>query len=502
MLISGKNITKSVLATSIALGFALSAAFAKAPPTKPQAAKIPSKAPAQAKVQSKKTQPAKSQPAQARTPAKAPAAPMKFAAKASVPQGVPSKPPAKATSSKATVVQQELQWAQEAPMWARTVKASDRTGITVDEASALAIDAQYLVVPSEFASTVRISAGFVRFFVDQPLQEAQVIDMDLAAGFALLKVERPLGATFTRGKLRIESPQAGESLFTLNNARQMKAGSRYIQPRRDGDFISYKIAHGGTGVSWSGFHFDRSGRLVGATMSAPGTETSWASSAASLYSMLRNHDQPRPASQGAINDQRRQQLTTWQDRWTQTLVAPRQPVASSGPQECRTRLVHLSSTAIASQVSQVTSVACESVTELSLGAGYAAGFTTNRGLAVLLPGKFGAKTEADLAQAIASEQFSELEKGAHLVNLLTVPECRTENAVNARGQSVHVRFCTSALKNEDAINDTVVSVTRSLAGAQVAFATARLRGFSQANTKRVIASLMDKVGDENSGGER
>jgi hypothetical protein len=217
-------------------------------------------------------------------------------------------------------------------------------------------------------------------------------------------------------------------------------------------------------------------------------------SATNIFNLLRKQDQPRPANAGFVGDERQRQLTAWQEKWTRTLLQPT-GTQLAGQQECRSLLTKLPSPSLAGQVRQVTSINCEGLTDLALGANYSAGFNVLRGQAYLINGT-GGVNEADLAKALAGDYFAALDKRAETVNLMTVPECRTENAVNARGQNVHVRFCTSALKNEDSINDTVVSVTRTSMGTQVAFAAAHLRGFSQANTKRVIASLMDKVGEE------
>lgn len=385
--------------------------------------------------------------------------------------------------------------------WTRTVRASDQPkSASLFETLALAVDNQYLVVPWSFVSDANLTRNGIRFFLNESDQEATLVDLDIASNIALLKTGSSITPSFNRSQIRLTNPVSDEPLFVLAARDWLRPGARFLRTKSDGSNMQHLIGNLSGDYASARFVFDKSGQLV--ALASPevysnsskaqdfsSDERIWSSSAKALFEILKRQDGPKPASV-STSYMKRRELYYWQERWTRALV-PNQSALDFGALECRGHLALIPDQALAAQVQNVRGMECDGKASLRLGGGYSAGLKVWTGEAKLRSAN--ESTAPKLVQALSSQVFSELNKNSSMINLMTVPDCGETNVQDRRGQNVQVKFCTTGLKIEPGLNDTVVSVSSTDAGERAFFAFARLKGFDQGNTKKIIESLVENV---------
>lgn len=404
----------------------------------------------------------------------------------------------------------KLKWTREISKWTRTVRVADDNGSTgYSSAMALAFDGQYLVVPWAFVSEALLARSGSRFFTDEPRQEIFLSGIDLVANLAVFKSGKPLLPSLSRSQLRLDAPKTDEQLLVLVSRDWIRPGVRFLQAKADGASVRYHIAFPGGDIGATRYVFDRSGnfvaiasgRAIGEIIPVGENERIWSGSASALAELLREQERPHPASIQTL-EQRRRQLFYWQERWAKALVpSPSAIVLRS--LDCHAYLASIADQVVASYVRGVRAFDCEGRFPLQLGGGYTTGLRVWTGEAALevnsQPESVGTKVLTNesiadrLVQAFSAEAFADLNRSATLVNLLTVPECRQSSVKNRFGQSVQIRFCTSAIKIESGLSDTVISVSSIENNKKAHFAVARLKGFDQQNTKNILESLIENV---------
>lgn len=402
----------------------------------------------------------------------------------------PQSKQARATSSAA----EQGSMARRVGSWTRTIRVADRPdGPTLGESVALAVDAQLVVVPWSFVSEAWIARPGARFYIidasGRISAEAAIAEIDVAANLALLRSGAPLIPSMQRSQIRMDAPLRDEALFILSSRDWIRPGARYLSGKSDGPYLRYQIGYSANDTSRSRFLFDRDGKLVAISGGSTEQERSWAGASKSLFELLRKIDGHRPASISG-EEQRRRQLFYWQERWAQSLV-PAKASLSLQAFDCQAYMASIGDTQLAAQVRAVRALECEGKFPLQLGAGYTTG-------ARIWAGEASVKSNdpvigARLGSAFAAQAFSDLEKAASFVNLMTVPDCSENSIVNQRGHDVRVKFCTTALKVEPGLSDTAVVVSSVDASMRAYYAIARLKGFDQMNTKKVIESLVENV---------
>ena len=373
------------------------------------------------------------------------------------------------------------------PGWFKMVRIVDaESSASLGEASALAIDDRYLVVPWRFISQVRATNARVRYIVADSGQEARLLDADTFSGIALLRASSFLFPSMARAQIRTDNPEAGEALVSLQAAHLPHVRSRVSRVQSDGAVQRLRI-EGETleGVDRSAYHFDRFGRLVGVSY---GKDAAGLSRAVS--DLLRRHDGPRPAAVDHL-DLKKRQLVYWQDRQIQ-LLSPLRSLLSLKHLDCRLHIPSVADKKTAAYVKNARSKSCETPLPVTVAGDYSMGarFWSQE---VTLNG-VSDDIEERLVQALSAEAFAEHDKSSALVGLMTPSDCRENVIKNTQGRKVRVRFCTSALKVEPSLSDTIIAAG-AIDGRDKAFINvARLRGFNQTNTKRVIEALIENIG--------
>lgn len=388
---------------------------------------------------------------------------------------------------------QSMQWVRYAPAWIRTVRvAKDANSPSLGTLSALAVENNYLLLPLDFVTDAWLAQSGVRFFIDGTTQEARLIDLSLTANFALLKTSQALRPSVLRHQFSFEPPATGSPLVVVSSKDFARPGARFVEAKQFGNTTYYRVQIEADKKPSSHFLFDRSGRLVAAASTGKETKDVWAGSTLALWELINRQSGPRPASAPSGLEERKRQLQLLQETWTRTIVPSPQTLAF-GAMDCQHHLIKIQNLELAAQLNRVNAQICRSPFPVHLGPGYTAGVE-------ILSGEFSSKTplsstqiENHLIEAVSSTSFKDLEEKSTIVNLMTTADCQKSKVGNNSGTPVIVRYCTSALKNESGLNDTVVSVVSAEPGTRTQFGVARIKGFNQVNTKRFISSLVETI---------
>jgi hypothetical protein len=411
-------------------------------------------------------------------------------------QAKPASASVRSTAGNAPSSGQSSGWMSAAPSWTRNLRALDvKKGSPVGEVMALALKGDFVIVPLDFISDVWLANGQVRFFADR--QEVTLVDLDLAANLALLSTKESLGPAMDISRIRAEVPSVNENLYALSIPDWVSPGAKFLRAKQDVSAIRYQLSLGGGERLSASYVFDSGGNLVAiASAERPGPSgkaETWAGSSRSLLDLITRQAGPKPASAVPGIEQRRMQLTTWQERWTQAL-SPSQKGYAMRFLECRPHHVSVSDPDLSDRIHRIHAKRCESRFSLPLGGGYLAGIELLQGETILKPAtKPGSDADDQLAEAFSQELFSEFKRQTSMVNLLTTPECRESRLRNRQGQEVSVRFCTAALKNETFLNDTVIVVLGKESATRALMSAVRLKAFGQVQTKRILESLIENV---------
>ena len=388
------------------------------------------------------------------------------------------------------------------PSYLQTVEvATTPGGNRLGQSISLAVRDQYLLLPLDFVLSAGIARSDIHFYVGSTL-EAHLVDLDLSANLALMRVDQPLPSTLPQTQIRTSLPMAGELLAFVDVKDSLRGGPRFLGTIRDGDNIRYQILTNQE-TKTGGFLFDRAGRLVSVVPAAAKSREglaaddkdnlrTWSSSTQAIFEILRRQETPKPASASGLEDKHRQ-LLSWQERWAQSLVsAPH--MLSTGQLDCHSQIANLTDESIASQIRQMNAMDCETKTILPLGGKYTAGLELKSGHITLRGAAMSDQDTLQLAKTFASGFFAELEQSSKQVNLLTTEQCHESKVTTQQGRPVQVKFCTSALKADQGLNDTVIAVSGTDTSSHAYVVAAHLRGFDQSNTKKVMDALIENGG--------
>lgn len=378
-------------------------------------------------------------------------------------------------------------WNHAVGTYTRTVRAMLDPSCTTNcqpfaEALGLAVDSQYLIVPWKFISDTVMTHPQTRLMVEN--QDPQIVDIDVASNLALLRTERPLIPSLSRGQIRQSDPSADEALYSLSSRNQLNQDSHYVSTKADGPNKRYVIQTTGPMSEPARYYFDHNGNLA-----AIGSTLDDSSSGRSVYDLLRKQDGPQPASVSG-RDQRRRQLYSIQDRWTQ-ILGPSKSTFSTSQLNCKPDVPTIPDSRLAAKVHDAHMMSCESKIFVPVEADYLAGLQIYSGdVNMRVP---ASDSETHWPQAFGRDFFADLDHDSAKVNLMTAPLCNESTITNSHSQQVQVRFCTSALKVEAGLNDTAIAFATGDPG-RTRVVLVRLKGFTKDNTHKIVEALVENVG--------
>jgi hypothetical protein len=352
---------------------------------------------------------------------------------------------------------------------------------------AIALQQGYLLAPLDLVLTAASSHIGLDIFVGSNALRAQLVDFDLANGWALLKVPYEFPKALALNSIRNTPIADSETLYAVTGnapAIEVKA----LAPIRDGGLLRLPISQGTPLGTW--YFFDAQKHWVAMRPSSQEV----ASLAVSSLGLFRHLAQNRQVS--LVNgEDKSSQLVPIQDFWTTALNEKRARLNMANWQmglnvsqfDCQVLAPQVSDKSIAAEIDFVEAQTCHSRASVPLASSYSAGVDV-LGEVVTLRNPKEPSLEK-ISRALMSEMSKEFEKSAAQVNFLTSAECSSQMVSGIDGQKVFTSFCTSALKNERSLNDSLVSVAALDLHGHLAITAARLRGFSQKNTRLLLGNM-------------
>jgi hypothetical protein len=190
------------------------------------------------------------------------------------------------------------------------------------------------------------------------------------------------------------------------------------------------------------------------------------------------------------------QLVEWQDGLMKSIFPRADGRVDWHGFDCHAELAKINDATVAPLIKSIKTMRCSVGSEIQLGGEYSAGVEFMSGTAQINDVPRQPSSIAPIVtSALGADAFQNLTQVSATVNRMTTPDCSQNDVINKHGLAVHVRFCTAALKSEVGLNDTAVIVSSLSGRSTLEFWSARLKGFNQVNSRRVIESMIDNVGD-------
>jgi hypothetical protein len=372
----------------------------------------------------------------------------------------------------------------------RTIRAGGPTQLAAGQA--LAVNENYIITSADFVSDTWTNSGDVRFFVTDSTQPLTLVAFDLGSNVAIVSagVGVRMDHTLPLSRLRMELPVGGED-YTALGSSGLIGGARRVRPVQDLTFVRERfelpasVALGG-GTSGTQFLFDKSGRWVGnvSLLDQRDGRKFDVTSANQAYEMIRMIEK-RPL-QPLASSVLQQQATSWQERWTNTFFESVKKQVALRQLECEAEALHVDDQKVASELGRTRLVHCKNTMPVTLTRDYAMGVEFVTGEVAYTN---------DVKTFLAADSSPMTAFGAHRapasINVMTGPECSKSDVINSRNHHMHVRFCTSALKNVAGLNDTTITVVSSDTGVKSNLHSLHLRGFDPKNAKRFMEWMIE-----------
>jgi hypothetical protein len=395
-------------------------------------------------------------------------------------------------------------WMGEIPGMIREVRASTaNSDISLGTAPGLVVDGGFVLIPLDFVSDLHLAAHEVHFYTTQtPAQEIHLASIDLLANIAIFKLQAPLSPFLPIQKLRSDWPSETEALMLFKSSdTKPQSVIRLSDPTAERISGYFKFDLGRSQLeSAAGYIFDHNGSLVGITSASEiDGPKNWglAAPARSIWNLLKAaHETPLAANSSldmALN-RRHEQLMRWQAGWLKVLTGRLNEAVDVRYLQCEAKLLHLSDPLVASNVSTSDVTDCSNGHGLVLGAGYTAGVEVQRGQIQLSNSdRQPSSVMPSLTGAVVGDTFGDLARAAETVNRLSPPDCKQDDIINLKGDPVHVRFCTSALKEEPGLNDTAMVASTVDDRHKLSFVIVRLKAFDLTSSRKILNSLIENV---------
>jgi hypothetical protein len=366
---------------------------------------------------------------------------------------------------------------------------------TLAETSGVVIERNYVVVPFDVIASVGLHRGEPAFFVGPQRVHATLADFDLTANQALLKTDQPFAQSLSLASIREQWPRAEESVTASQGVGGQKFNGRIHQITSDGVLSRFSVPSPFTAKSVESFAFDQNGSFIGLRSRAqddysPSTYTRL---------MMNRVFQKQPASTQSMLVKLHQQWTELQSKWTETLIQDASRLRMQQWQvglgtkmlKCQPLHTKVADRALASLVNRAEGQSCVNRASTKVDDDYQPGVETVSGVGNLR-GAVDEDKWKSLTHEMALSFFNTFDADIQPVSLFAAPICEESAAKSRSGQELRIHYCTSSLKSESGLNDSVFFVTtRQPAGEGFAFSGIRLKGFDQTNSKALVWAVME-----------
>lgn len=150
------------------------------------------------------------------------------------------------------------------------------------------------------------------------------------------------------------------------------------------------------------------------------------------------------------------QAAALQDRWTTAFFDATKKGSSVHGLDCGAESLHVDDLSVAAELVRTKLVHCHDTNAVSITRDYAMGFDFLAG-DVSFVNNVKAYLAADTTKTTVFSSQALGDRAIASINLLTSPECERSDVLNKQGRHMHVRFCTSALKNSIGLSDTTMT---------------------------------------------
>lgn len=364
---------------------------------------------------------------------------------------------------------------------------------------ALAVNDSYIVTSADFVSEAWTNSGDVKFFVQDSTQALALVGFDLGSNLAIFStgLGSHMDHTLPLQRIRVESAVTGEDYTSLGFSGLI-GGARRLRPVQDLTFVRERFelpasvalsaGSGGGGVQ---FLFDKAGRWLGSVSlldQRAGSRKFDVTSANQAAELIRQLEQHPP--QALPSSVLRTQAASWQERWTNTFFESAKKGLALRTLECEAEALHVDDQKLAGELVRTRLVRCNNAMPVTLTRDYAMGVELVTG-EVTYSSDVKTFLAHDTSPTTVFSPVSTRQRSPASINVMTGAECEKSDVTNSHGHHMHVRFCTSALKNAAGLNDTTLTVVSSDTGVTSTLHSLHLRGFEPKNTKRFMEWLIE-----------
>ena len=356
----------------------------------------------------------------------------------------------------------------------------------------LAVDGEYIITTADSITDAWTTSGDVKFFIDGTQQPVTLVGFDLPTNVAIFSAGATgrLEKSLNRQRFRFEPSEAGESFMALTSSGVSTTAKRVATVNDFGASRErYELSN--ADIRSTAFIFDRYGRWV-ATVSPTEQRdgrTFDATSAPQVQDVLRVLEMKPPTT--ITRAVLPAQSTAWQDKWTTAYIAAAQQGNALRALNCSAEAMKVDDAKFAAQLNRTRLVHCLNTLPVSVTNEYAMGVELVTG-EVNLNEDVKSVVQNDASDTgLFAKAFYGMKRNIASVNLLTVPECEKSDVTNAKQRKVHVRFCTSALKNAQGLNDTTITVISADTGTRAQVSSLHLKGFDAKNSKKFMEWMIE-----------
>ena len=356
----------------------------------------------------------------------------------------------------------------------------------------LAVDGEYIITAADSIADAWTNSGDVKFYLDSNQQPLNLVGFDLTSNVAIFSAgpNARMEKSLSRERFRFEPSEPGESFMALT-ASGVSVTAKRVSTVTDLGSVRDRYELANADIRSTAFLFDRYGRWVAAVSPAEQREgrTFDATTAPQVQDVLRVMEMKPPTS--VTRTVLQAQSAAWQEKWTTAFITAAQQGGGLRVMNCAAEPMKVEDEKFAAQLNRTRLVRCLNLLPMTVANDYAMGVELVTGEVNLNEDVKSVVSGDSTDSGLFAKAFFGSKRGVASVNVMTVPECEKVEVTNGKQRKVHVRFCTSALKNTPGLNDTTITVVSSDTGNRAQVSSLHLKGFDVKNSKRFMEWMIE-----------